>query len=77
MNDEYEVKNGEVKTLSNNNGGVLGGMTNGAPIVVSAVIKPTPSILKPQKTVDYVNMTEPDLCDDDLIEYCAQSRACY
>lgn len=61
VNDEYEVKNGEVKTLSNNNGGVLGGMTNGAPLVVSAVIKPTPSIAKKQKSVNLQTMENTEL----------------
>ena len=61
VNDEYEVKNGEVKTLSNNNGGVLGGMTNGAPIVVSAVIKPTPSIAKKQRSVNLQTMENTEL----------------
>lgn len=51
-NDGYEMKDGSVQLLSNNNGGVLGGMTNGAPIVFSVVIKPTPSISKPQKSVN-------------------------
>lgn len=61
VNDEYEVKNGEVKTLSNNNGGVLGGMTNGAPIIVSAVIKPTPSIAKKQRSVNLQTMENTEL----------------
>ena len=61
VNDEYEVKNGEVKTLSNNNGGILGGMTNGAPLVVSAVIKPTPSIAKKQKSVNLQTMENTEL----------------
>ena len=61
VNDEYEVKNGEVKTLSNNNGGVLGGMTNGAPLVVSAVIKPTPSIAKKQRSVNLQTMENTEL----------------
>lgn len=38
--------------ISNNSGGILGGISNGNDIVVRAAIKPTPSILKPQKTID-------------------------
>lgn len=52
VNDGYEIKDGKVATLSNNNGGVLGGMTSGAPLVVSVAIKPTPSISQSQKSVN-------------------------
>ena len=51
-NDSYTIEHGEVKTLTNHNGGILGGITNGMPIVFRAAIKPTPSISKPQQTVD-------------------------
>ena len=51
-NDEYELKDGDVAFKSNNNGGVLGGITSGAPIVFSVAIKPTPSISKPQASVN-------------------------
>ena len=56
VNDEYEVKDGKVSFISNNNGGVLGGMTTGAPIVVSVAIKPTPSIAKKQRSVNLQTM---------------------
>ena len=51
-NDCYEVKDGEIKTVTNNNGGVTGGITNGSDVVFSVAIKPTPSIFKPQQTVN-------------------------
>ena len=52
-NDEYFVtKNGEIKTITNQSGGILGGISNGMPIVVRIAVKPTPSISKAQKTVD-------------------------
>ncbi len=57
-NDEFILKNGEIKTKTNNNGGVLGGITSGMPIVFNLAIKPTPSILKPQNTVNIETMTE-------------------
>ena len=51
-NDEYYIDGDRIKTYSNNNGGINGGITNGMPLVLRAGIKPTPSIGKPQKTVD-------------------------
>ncbi len=56
VNDEYEIRDGKVALLSNNNGGVLGGMTTGAPIVVSVAIKPTASIGKEQRSVNLQTM---------------------
>ena len=60
-NDQMMVQDGRVVTLTNNNGGINGGISNGMPIVFRTVIKPTPSISKAQKTVDYVNMTDAEL----------------
>ena len=51
-NDSFEVKDGEVVTKTNNNGGINGGITNGMPILFNTVIKPTPSIYKLQDTVN-------------------------
>ena len=61
VNDQYKIKNGRVATLSNNNGGVLGGMTDGAPLSVSVAIKPTPSIAKKQKSVNLLTMENAEL----------------
>ncbi|MEM1563492.1 MAG: chorismate synthase [Candidatus Bathyarchaeia archaeon] len=55
-NDAYAMRNGKVITLTNNAGGVLGGLSNGMPIVVRAAIKPTPSIAKRQKTINLSNL---------------------
>ncbi len=51
-NDEYYYDNGIVKTYTNHNGGILGGISNGMPIVFEVGIKPTPSIGKVQNTIN-------------------------
>lgn len=51
-NDEFYTENGLIKTYTNNNAGINGGITNGMPIVFRIAIKPTPSIAQVQKTVD-------------------------
>jgi len=57
-NDSYVMRNGEVEAVTNNAGGVLGGLSSGMPVVVRVAIKPTPSISKEQKTVDLLNMVD-------------------
>ena len=52
VNDQYEMVNNKVGVLSNNNGGILGGLATGNPIVLRVAIKPTSSISKKQKSVD-------------------------
>ena len=51
-NDCYYYQDALVKTTSNNNGGITGGISNGMPVVFTVGIKPTPSISKEQKTID-------------------------
>lgn len=50
-NDAYRMENGSVVTEANHCGGILGGISNGMPIVFRAAVKPTPSIGKPQDSV--------------------------
>ncbi len=57
-NDEYAVKDGRVTCTTNNAGGVLGGITNGMPLIFRLAIKPTPSIARAQKSVDFVRGEE-------------------
>lgn len=57
-NDPYVVENGRIATLTNNSGGILGGLSTGMPILVRVAIKPTPSISKKQGTVNLLNMEE-------------------
>ncbi len=51
-NDSFYYDNGKVKTKTNNNGGINGGMANGMPITFRVVVKPTPSIAKEQDTIN-------------------------
>lgn len=74
-NDGYEMKDGKVALLSNNNGGVLGGMTSGAPIVFSVVLKPTPSISVPQKSVNLQTMENETLVVKGRHDPCVVPRA--
>jgi len=60
-NDFFCIKDGKVKTITNNSGGIQGGISNGMPIIFRVAIKPTPSIYKPQKSVDLTTMTETTL----------------
>ncbi|AAL81824.1 chorismate synthase [Pyrococcus furiosus DSM 3638] len=58
VNDPYVIKNGEIQTVTNNHGGIIGGITTGMPIVARIAFKPTPSIYLPQKTVNLREMKE-------------------
>jgi len=60
-NDAYSIQDGAIKACSNNAGGILGGITNGMPLVFQTAIKPTPSIAKLQRSVSFSRMTEQDL----------------
>ena len=50
-NDPFAVAEGQVVTETNHAGGILGGITDGMPIVLRAAVKPTPSIARSQRTV--------------------------
>ncbi len=52
-NDQYTIEDGIIRTLSNNAGGISGGITNGMPLVFQTAIKPTPSIAKPQQSISF------------------------
>lgn len=74
-NDEYYLDNEEIKTRTNNNGGILGGITNGMPIIFNVAIKPTASIFKEQKTVNIANMKEETLNIEGRHDPCIVQRA--
>ena len=50
-NDAFTIDDGQICTMTNNAGGILGGITNGMPVIFRAAIKPTPSISRPQQSV--------------------------
>lgn len=55
-NDPFTIRGGRVITSTNNAGGILGGLSNGMPIIFRVVVKPTSSIAKRQKTADLDQM---------------------
>lgn len=74
-NDPYCVKDGKVAVKTNNNGGVLGGITTGAPIIFRVAIKPTPSISQPQQSVNLQTMEEETLVVKGRHDPCIVPRA--
>lgn len=60
-NDPFLIRRGKVVTATNNAGGILGGLSNGMPIIVRVAVKPTPSIGKKQATVNIDTMENSEL----------------
>ncbi len=60
-NDQMRAVDGKVVFLSNNAGGITGGLSTGQPIVARVAVKPTPTINKPQKTIDKYTLQNAEL----------------
>lgn len=74
-NDEFAISDGMVTTRTNNHGGILGGISSGLPIIFRVAFKPTPSISRPQKSVDFKAMTEEELVIKGRHDPCVVPRA--
>ncbi|MBQ6539903.1 MAG: chorismate synthase [Oscillospiraceae bacterium] len=74
-NDPFVIRDGKVKTETNNCGGILGGITTGMPVVFTVSFKPTPSIGREQRTVDLTAMTETTLTIKGRHDPCVALRA--
>jgi len=74
-NDPFTIKDGKIVTLTNNAGGILGGISNGMPIVVRVAVKPTSSIAKSQQTVHIENMEITSLVVRGRHDICIVPRA--
>lgn len=74
-NDPFAIKNGRIVTEKNNSGGIQGGITNGMPLIIRAAFKPTPSIAKPQKTINLETNEEVTLEIGGRHDPCVVARA--
>ena len=74
-NDQFIIENGNIRTKHNYAGGILGGITNGMPLVFEVAIKPTPSISMTQKSISIRRMEEVDLTIKGRHDPCIVPRA--
>ena len=74
-NDPFTIRDNKIVTLTNNAGGILGGISNGMPIVVRVAVKPTSSIAKSQETVNLKDMESASLVVKGRHDVCIVPRA--
>lgn len=75
MNDPYCVENGKITAATNNAGGILGGITTSLPVIFRVIMKPTPSISKPQQSVSISKMENTPLVVKGRHDPCIVPRA--
>jgi chorismate synthase len=74
-NDPYAALEGQVITVTNNHGGILGGLSTGMPLRIRVAFKPTASIAKEQRSVDLATMKEASLRIEGRHDPCIVPRA--
>lgn len=74
-NDPFYFDDGQVRTRTNNHGGILGGITSGMPLIVRLAFKPTPSISRPQESVDLDKKESTELVIKGRHDPCVVTRA--
>lgn len=74
-NDEYHVVSGKALPMTNNAGGILGGISTGLPIIFRAAFKPTPSISKPQRSVNMHTLSDTVISVSGRHDACIVPRA--
>lgn len=74
-NDEFCIRDGKIGTITNHCGGILGGITDGMPLRFCAAVKPTPSIFKPQRSVNLETMEQTTLQIQGRHDPCIVPRA--
>lgn len=74
-NDPFFIRDGKVVTATNNSGGILGGLSNGMPLLLRVAFKPVSSIAKPQRTVNFKKMEEGEITVKGRHDSCVVPRA--
>ena len=74
-NDPFTAAAGAVRTVTNRAGGINAGITNGMDVVFDVTFRPTPSIAKPQQTVDLTDMTSTTISVPGRHDACIALRA--
>lgn len=74
-NDPFTMNDGHIETETNNSGGILGGISNGMPLIFRATVKPTPSIAKAQQSISFSQQINTQLSIHGRHDPCIVPRA--